>query len=110
MGEAGRASDTILKAEDKLIKNEIFNLGNTKDNLQKSEVGKIIKEKFIKDLKISYLGQDQDLRSYRVDFTKIEKQLNFKLEKSLEEAISEIIFSIKNNLYKDLDDPVYKNH
>ncbi len=110
VGEAGRAIDTILRSNENLIKNQIFNLGNTKDNLQKSEVGKIIKEKFIKDPKISYLGQDQDLRSYRVDFTKIEKQLNFKLEKSLEEAISEIIFSINNNLYKDLDSPIYKNH
>lgn len=110
VGEAGRAIDAIFKSDEKNIKNQIFNLGNTKDNRQKSEVAKIIKEKFLPDLKISYLGEDQDLRSYKVDFSKIEKFLNFKLEKSLEDSISELIYSIQNKLFIDLDNSKYRNH
>ena len=55
-----------------IVKNEIFNMGNTNANKKKKEIGEIIKKNFLPDLKIKYLGKDQDLRSYRVDFSKIE--------------------------------------
>ena len=51
----------------------------------------------------------EDLRSYRVDFSKLEKILNFKLEKSLEDAIKELIFSLRNNIYPDPNNSKYKN-
>ena len=77
-----------------MIKNQVFNLGNTNAN-KKKEVAEIIKEKFLPEIKLNYIGKDEDLRSYRVDFSKLEKTLNFKLEKSLEDAIKELIFSLK---------------
>ena len=82
VGEVGRVVDKIFSADKKLIHNQVFNLGNTKDNKKKSDVAEIIKNKFIPDLKIKYSGKDQDLRSYKVDFSKIEKILDFKLEKN----------------------------
>ncbi len=109
VGEFGRAIDKIFSSDLKLVKNQIFNLGNTKDNRKKAEVAEIIKEKFIPNLKIKYSGQDQDLRSYKVDFSKIEKTLDFKLEKTIEKAIEELIFSLQNNLFKDPNSSKYKN-
>ena len=110
VGEVGRVIDKILSADLKLVKNQIFNLGNTKDNRKKSEIADIIKKNFIPELKINYSGDDQDLRSYKVDFSKIENTLNFKLEKTLEEAIAELIFSVKNKLFVDLNNPKFKNN
>lgn len=109
VGEVGRVVDTIFSAELGLIKNQVFNLGNTNANRKKKEVAEIIKKKFLPEIKLNYIGRDDDLRSYRVDFSKIEKNLNFQLEKSLEDAIKELIFSLKNKIYSDPNNLKYKN-
>jgi len=109
VGEVGRVVDTIFTAELKLIKNQIFNLGNTNANMQKKEIAEIIKKEFLPNISIEYSGMDQDLRSYKVDFSKIEKTLNFKLEKPINLAIDEILFSLKNNFFKDPNSKIYKN-
>jgi nucleoside-diphosphate-sugar epimerase len=110
VGEVGRIVDIILKSESKLIKNEIFNLGNTNANMKKREIAEIIKNKFLPNVNLEYSGEDQDLRSYKVDFTKIETKLNFKLEKSIEEAIDELLLSLKNKMYSDPENKKYRNH
>ena len=92
------------------MSNQIFNLGNTVNNVRKSEIADIIKTKFLPDLKIIRGNEDQDLRSYRVDFYKIENLLDFKLEKTLEEAIYELINLVKNKLVDDFDNPKFRNH
>jgi nucleoside-diphosphate-sugar epimerase len=109
VGEVGRVVDAIFSAELGLIKNQVFNLGNTNANKKKKEVAEIIKEKFLPEIKLKYTGKDEDLRSYRVDFSKLETTLNFKLEKSLEDAIKELIFSLKNKIYSDPNNSKYKN-
>ena len=50
------------------------------------------------------------LKSGKVDFSKIEKTLDFKLEKTLEKAIEELIFSIKNKFFVDLDSLRFRNN
>ena len=109
VGEVGRIVEKIINADEKVIKNQIFNLGNTDANKKKKDIAEIIKKNYLPNLNIKYLGKDQDLRSYRVDFSKIEKNLNFKLEKTLEKAIEELIFSLKNNVFKDPNSSKYKN-
>ena len=109
VGEVGRVVDIILQSKEEFIKNQIFNLGNTNANRKKKEIAEIIKKDFLPGIKLNYSGKDKYLRSYRVDFSKIEKKLNFKLEKSLEDAIEELIFSLKNKLYLDPDNSIYKN-
>jgi nucleoside-diphosphate-sugar epimerase len=110
VGEVGRVVDLILRSELKLIKNEVFNLGNTDNNFTKSEVAERIKSKLLDNLEVEYEGQDKDLRSYKVDFSKIEEKLKFKLQKSLDLAIDELIFAISNNLFLDPDNKKYRNH
>ena len=110
VGEVGRIVDIILKSEISLIKNEIFNLGNTNANMKKKEIAEIIKNKFLPNVNLKYSGEDQDLRSYKVDFTKIEKKLNFKLEKNIEQAIDELLFSLKNKMFADPEHKKYRNH
>lgn len=110
VGEVGRIVDIIFKSDINLVKNEIFNLGNTNANLQKKEIAEIIKNKFLPNIDLQYSGQDQDLRSYRVDFSKIEKKLNFKLEKNITNAIEELLFCLKNKLFYNPEDKKFRNH
>ena len=110
VGEAGRAVEKVLSYDSGVVSNQIFNLGNTVNNVRKSEIADIIKTKFLPDLKIIRGNEDQDLRSYRVDFSKIENLLDFKLEKTLEEAIHELINLVKNKLVDDFDNLKFRNH
>lgn len=110
IGEVGRVIDKILSSDIKLIENQIFNLGTLDGNKRKIDIAEIIKKNYIPDLEIKRLGKDQDLRSYRVDFSKLEKAINFKSDRNLENAIGELVFSIKNNLFGDVNRKQFKNH
>ena len=77
---------------------------------KKKEIAEIIKNKFLPNIDLQYSGQDQDLRSYRVDFSKIEKKLNFKLEKNITNAIEELLFCLKNKLFYNPEDKKFRNH
>jgi nucleoside-diphosphate-sugar epimerase len=110
VGEVGRIVDIILKSEISLVKNEIFNLGNTHANMKKKEIAEIIKNKFLPNVNLKYSGEDQDLRSYKVDFSKIENKLNFKLEKNIEKAVDELLFTLKNKFFSDPENRKYRNH
>ena len=61
VGEVGVVVERIIQSENKIIKNQIFNLGNTNANKKKKDIAEII-NKFIPELDIKYQGQDQDLR------------------------------------------------
>ena len=110
VGDAGRAIEKVLISEKELICNEIFNMGNSENNFQKKEIANIIKDKFLPNLKIISHKEDSDLRSYKVDFSKIENNLDFKLEKSLEQSIQELIYICSHNLIEDYDNIKYRNH
>ncbi len=110
VGEVGRIVDIILKSEISLVKNEIFNLGNTHANMKKKEIAEIIKNKFLPNINLKYSGEDKDLRSYKVDFSKIENKLNFKLEKNIEKAVDELLFTLKNKIFSDPENKKYRNH
>tara|TARA_B110000858_G_scaffold31733_2_gene34910 strand:- start:1005 stop:1979 length:975 start_codon:yes stop_codon:yes gene_type:complete len=110
VGEAGRAVEKALSANKEIIHNQVFNLGNTENNVKKKEIAEIIKSKFMPDLDIQYQNEDEDLRSYRVDFSKIEKSLDFKLQKTLDKAIEELFYLCSNSLITDYESIKYRNH
>jgi len=109
VGDPAKAVELALAADPKAVKNEVFNLGGVQCNYQKREIGEILKNKFMPELAVEFSGQDKDLRSYRVDFTKIEKQLGFRMSKTLEEAIGDLLTLLKNDLVKDARSPEYSN-
>ncbi len=110
VGDAGRAIERVLTAEKELVCNEIFNMGNTENNFQKKEIANILKNKFLHNLKIISHKEDSDLRSYKVDFSKIENNLDFKLEKSIEQSIQELIYVCSHNLIEDYNHMKFRNH
>ena len=61
---------------------------------------------------VSFTNKKFDPRNYRVNFSKIEKKLNFKIKYSVEEGIEEIIDYLKNNKesIKNHDPDLYGNY
>ena len=93
----------------KKVKSQIFNLGANTENFQKIDIANIIHKTLGDKLKVEIIDKDPDLRSYRVDFSKIEKTLNYRPQKSLTEVIDELVFSVKNNLYTNPELNIYRN-
>lgn len=91
------------------VANQVFNLGGLDSNFRKGEIGKTIRDEFLPELKINFVHQDPDLRSYRVDFSKITEQLDFKPLVSLQDAIRDLISLHHQILIGDTDNKFYKN-
>jgi nucleoside-diphosphate-sugar epimerase len=108
VGDAGKAIRLALLAPSKAVHNQIFNLGQTEGNYRKREIGDAL-VRFVPDLEVKYEGIDRDLRSYRVDFGKIRRQLGFTLTKSLDEAIGDILRLFEHRVVADPKSPEYHN-
>ena len=78
----------------------ILNFFGTKSDRDMKELAPSVNEVLSHTQTFSNFSHDQ-LR---------EKTLDFKLEKTLEKAIEELIFSIKNKFFVDLDNLKFKNN
>jgi nucleoside-diphosphate-sugar epimerase len=63
-----------LEAPREVVHNQIFNVGNTRENYRVREIAEIIADTF-PGCKLSFGNSDGDNRSYRVSFDKINSQL-----------------------------------
>ena len=86
----------------------VYNVGSTEENYQKSMVIEEIK-KFIPDAKVSYIEKDEDPRDYRVSFDKIASELGFHISKRVPDGIREIKQLIDDRVLRDPDEPKYRN-
>ena len=69
-----RAIIAVLEAPREAVHNEIFNVGDTKQNYRVKEIAEIVAEAF-PGCRLSFGAPNPDNRSYRVSFEKIQKHL-----------------------------------
>jgi len=105
------ADAIILVIESSLTKvgNQIFNLGSNTENYLISQIGDIVKE-CIPNIEVKSVKGVEDKRSYKVDFSKIEKALGFKNKKRVKDGVLEIKQAIESGKFSDLEDKIYYNH
>jgi len=99
----------VLKSEENLVKNEVFNVGDTKENYTKEMLTKEIK-KVIPNMVVNFVNRDEDPRDYRVNCDKIQLKLGFKITKNVPYGIAEIHKLIQCGLIGDSFSAKYKNH
>ena len=92
----GIALETVLSAEKKLTDFEVFNVGGDQNNFTKKQIVELI-NKFIPINEVTFTDKTQDPRNYKVNFSKINKLLNFKINFTVEDGIQEIIEYFKKN-------------
>lgn len=109
VNDVSEAVICALKAEDKIINREIFNVGSNEQNYRLSEVGDLIK-KAIPDVDIEVKKDVVDKRNYKVRFDKINKYLGFVCRKK---TLDEIIV-MKDNISKtaniNIEDSKFSNY
>jgi nucleoside-diphosphate-sugar epimerase len=81
---------TVVESSPEKISGQIFNVGKNEDNFTVKQIAEHVKY-IVKDSKLEYAdNSNKDNRSYRVDFSKIKNQLNFKTKWTLSEGIKNI--------------------
>ena len=109
VGDAGRAIVATVHAEERVIRNQVFTLGGTDANYRKREIGEILKAR-LPDLDLTCSASDADVRSYRVDFSKIRTRLGFTLSKPLDAAIGDILQLLETGIVEDSHSVEFQNH
>nr|WP_154958139.1 SDR family oxidoreductase [Paenibacillus xylanexedens] len=79
----------LLNIENEKINGEIFNVGSNHSNYQLLHLAEEIIESMQGNARIQWYG-DADNRSYRVDFEKISRVLNWKAERTIIDGVNEI--------------------
>lgn len=105
--DAARAICAALKTP-KQKRREIYNVGSTLENYRKADIVELAKAQ-IADACIEYADRGPDLRSYRVSFSKISRDLGFAITRTVPAGIAEIIRLLQSGAIRKPDDPIYRN-
>jgi nucleoside-diphosphate-sugar epimerase len=109
VNDIANAVAMAIKADPRIINNNIFGVGDTRENYQKRMIAQEIL-KIDPRAKIEYVQKKEDPRDYRVSFKKIRKELDFRISKFVHDGISEIYSALKNGIFKDPDSNHYHNN
>ncbi len=106
--DLARSCLMTLESDEHIIKNQVFGVGDTKENYQKEMIAEEIL-KIVPDANIKYVEKNEDPRDYRVDFSKIEKSLDFKITKKVPDGLREIYSIINNGMLLNPYSKIYCN-
>lgn len=108
VSDAAEACISALEAPLNKVSGAVFNVGSNRQNFKIEDVAVII-NKLVHDSKIIQKNTVKDLRDYKVSFSKIEKDMNFKTSIPLKKGIEEILETFKNGQYVDFNEAKYNN-
>ena len=81
---------TVMKSPNELVTGQIFNVGHNNDNFSVREIAEQVQE-IVPNSEVEFANEsNKDFRSYRVDFDKIAKVLNFKTKWNLKDGIKQL--------------------
>jgi len=106
--DLARGCIAVLEAETEKVNKNVFGVGDTNENYQKKMLADIMSD-IIPNAKIKYVKRDEDPRDYRVDFSKIKNELNFRITKTVPQSIERIYCLLKDGLLIDPYDKKYRN-
>jgi nucleoside-diphosphate-sugar epimerase/CBS domain-containing protein len=98
----------IINSPTNLVKGQIFNISNSKENLSIADLAKKVQKNF-KKCSISFNKKKTDQRNYKVSSKKIEKKLNYKAKISVSEGIKEMKKFLQKNSKKNFNLKKYSN-
>lgn len=100
---------TVLRSESWKVKNQVFNLGDSRENYQMIQIGEII-NKLLPEVEVEIVENQEDKRNYRVNFDKIKHRIGFLAEYKISDSVKEFISSYRNEkLFQDYKNDKYHN-
>jgi nucleoside-diphosphate-sugar epimerase len=97
-----------LDADAALVKGEVFNVGGDANNVTKLTLGEMVRDE-VPEAELAFVQQNQDPRSYRVDFTKVKQVLGFEPKWSIRDGVRELRDALRADVWPDPMAPKYRN-
>lgn len=98
----------VLESSFEKVKQKVFNVGDTNENYTKEMICDEIL-KILPSAKVKYVNKEEDPRDYRVNFSKISKELGFKITKRVPDGLHEIHKAIQEGIISEPYSARYKN-
>lgn len=108
VNDLARSVMVALKADEALVRGEVYNVGDSTENYQKQMIIDEI-AKVVPNTKIKYTPQIDDPRDYRVNFDKIQTKLGFSITKKVIDGVEEIHRFLQDGIIADPYDAAYRN-
>jgi nucleoside-diphosphate-sugar epimerase len=99
----GRLIDLVFKAPAEKIAFEVFNAGGEVNNYTKQGIVDAILE-HLPNARVKYKEHGVDPRNYRVDFSKVRKNLNFEPRYTVPDGIKEVLGAFENHSFDHVDE------
>lgn len=106
--DAARGIALVLSSPRDRVSGRVFNVGSSDQNLQKQQIVELI-QPMAPDAKIEFVRKNEDPRDYRVSFSRILNELNYKTTRSVVDGISEVANLIRAGAISNLADSRYRN-
>ncbi|MBI3332863.1 MAG: SDR family oxidoreductase [Candidatus Omnitrophica bacterium] len=107
--DAARAVLLVLTTPAEKVAGQAFNVGDTGQNFQKGRLVEMISSQVGGRVQIERVAQVDDPRDYRVSFEKAAAVLGFRITRTVEGGIQEIMEAISQGVITDFDNSVYRN-
>jgi nucleoside-diphosphate-sugar epimerase len=106
--DAARAIQLVLNSPAAKIAGRVFNVGATNQNFQKQQLVEMIRP-YAPDAVVEFVHKTEDPRDYRVSFTRITEQLDFKITRTVAQGIEDVANLVRNNVIGNFGDGRYRN-
>jgi len=106
--DLARACILVLESEPAKVDHNVFGVGDTSENYQKKMLAEEI-NKIVPEMQVEYVHKDEDPRDYRVNFSKIKNELNFRITKTVPDGIRAIYSAVSQGIIRDSENEQYRN-
>ncbi len=106
--DIARACVMSMEAPLDKVSCEIFNVGDHSQNFTLKQLGDFV-AKSEPGTFVEEISNTDDLRNYRVDFTKIQRVLGFRASVGLQAGVAEMVAAVRAGKVSDWRDPIYSN-
>ncbi|MGB3905872.1 MAG: glycosyltransferase [Anaerolineae bacterium] len=97
-----------LEAPLAVVSGQVFNVGSDAGNCRLIQIGDIIK-RVVPDVEVSVQQNAEDERNYRVSSESIRRMVGFSANKTVEDAVLDIVGAVRTGRIVNYRDPRYSN-
>lgn len=106
--DAARSIVAVLEADTDVVAANVFNVGDDAEQLRKRDIVEMLLAR-LPDTKVERVERDEDPRDYRVSFAKIQRELGFRISRTADDGMDEVLALLRSGAIHDPFSGVYRN-
>jgi nucleoside-diphosphate-sugar epimerase len=109
VSDLSRSVELSLRGSSQAGERRIYNVGDSEENYTKEMIVQTILRRAPKGVARYVEEGEADPRNYRVDFSRIQRELGFRIRFRVPDGVEEVIHLVKTGALDDPFDPIYVN-